>query len=82
MLNELREDKLKRPDVYYYTGGSGKGKTKTALLEAIKKYSNEEILMITFNNNFGQIRGGNTINPKCLIIDELRASDIKPAMFL
>lgn len=82
MLNEIRNDELKGPDVYYITGGSGNGKTYKALKKATELYKNEEILFLTFNDNFGHIRGGNRLNPKCLVIDELRPSDIKPAMFL
>lgn len=82
MLNEIRNDELKGPDVYYFTGGSGNGKTYNALKKATELYKNEEILFLTFNDNFGHIRGGNRLNPKCLVIDELRPSDIKPAMFL
>lgn len=45
-------------------------------------FNNEEILFLTFNDGFAHIRGGNQLNPKCIVIDELRPSDIKPAMFL
>lgn len=82
MLNEIRNEELKGPDVYYFTGDSGKGKTYSALKKATELYKNDEILFLTFNDNFGHIRGGNRLNPKCLVIDELRPSDIKPAMFL
>lgn len=33
MLNEL-DNELKGPDVYYFTGESGKGKTYNALMKA------------------------------------------------
>nr|QRV62035.1 replication associated protein [ssDNA virus sp.] len=82
MLDEIRNEELKGPDVYYITGDSGNGKTFKALKKATELYKNDEILFLTFNDNFGHIRGGNRLNPKCLVIDELRPSDIKPAMFL
>lgn len=34
MLNELENNELKGPDVYYFTGESGKGKTYNALMKA------------------------------------------------
>lgn len=82
MLNEIEKDELKGPDVYYFTGDSGKGKTYNAMKKALELHKKEEILFISFNDNFTHIRGGNRNNPKCIIIDELRPSDIKPAMFL
>ena len=34
MLEEIEKDELKGPDVYYFTGPSGKGKTYSALKKA------------------------------------------------
>ena len=34
LLNELENNELKGPDVYYFTGESGKGKTYNALMKA------------------------------------------------
>lgn len=82
MLKEIKNDELKGPDVYYFTGESGKGKTYNAMKKALELHKEDEILFVTFNDNFTHIRGGNRNNPKCLVIDELRPSDIKPAMFL
>ena len=82
MLKEIRNNELKGPDVYYFTGESGRGKTYAAMTKATELHKDEEILFLTLNDNIGHIRGGNRLNPKCLVIDELRPSDIKPAMFL
>lgn len=63
----------------YWTGESGKGKTYHALSYAAAHYKNDEILFITFNDGFAHVRGGTLTNVKCLVIDELRSSDLKPA---
>ena len=36
MLNEIEKDELKGPDVYYFTGDSGKGKTYNAMKKALE----------------------------------------------
>ena len=38
MLDEIRNEELKGPDVYYITGGSGNGKTFKALKKATELY--------------------------------------------
>lgn len=45
MMNEIRNDDLKAPEVIYITGGSGKGKTYKAL-QLAAEYKDEEILFI------------------------------------
>lgn len=79
MLEEIRNNQLKAPKIIYITGGTGKGKTYKAYLEATKIYKNEDIGKLTINNNFIDI-----INEKakCFVIEEFRSSQIKAADFL
>ncbi|QIR82193.1 replication associated protein [Chicken virus mg4_280] len=79
MLNEIRNDDLKAPEVVYFTGAPGVGKTYSAYLYAAKEYSNEQIGKITFNNGFAHI-----VKPKaeCFVVEEFRPSEIKAAKLL
>lgn len=80
MLNEIREDKLQKPEVIYIKGPSGKGKTYAALKYATQHYQNEDIAVLTLNNNFGCITGAD--NAKCIVIPEFRDSQISASEFL
>lgn len=79
MLREIEEEDLKAPNIYYFTGGSGKGKTYMAYKCALKMYERDEIGKITITNNFFDI-----INPraKCFVIEEFRPSQLHAANFL
>lgn len=76
---EILEDKLKKPEVIYYYGGSGTGKTYSALKFAVQNYGIENVSKISFANGFA-----NCVNPhaKCLVYDEFRPSQIDAATFL
>lgn len=79
MLQEVEEDSLKAPNIYYLTGGSGRGKTYTAYRLALKMYEKEEIGKLTINNNFFDV-----IRPhaKCFVIEEFRPSQLHASAFL
>lgn len=76
---EILEDKLKKPKVIYYFGGSGTGKTYSALKYAVKKYGIENVSKISFANGFA-----NCTNPhaECIVYDEFRPSQLDAATFL
>lgn len=79
MLDEIKEDRLEGPEVIYFTGDSGMGKTFSAYKYALNKYAKESIGKITFNNGFADI-----VNPKaeCLVCEEFRASDLRASKLL
>lgn len=79
MLEEIRNDNLKAPEIIYITGPSGKGKTYTAYKMAVEKYKNDEIGKLTLNNNFIDIVNENA---KCFVIEEFRDSQIRASDFL
>lgn len=79
MLDEIRNDNLKAPEIVYITGPSGKGKTFTAYKMAVEKYTNNEIGKLTLNNNFIDIVNENA---KCFVIEEFRDSQIRASDFL
>ena len=79
MLDEIRNDNLKAPEIIYITGPSGKGKTYNAYKIATEKYQNHEIGKLTLNNNFIDIVNENA---KCFVIEEFRDSQIKASDFL
>ena len=79
MLREIKEDKLRAPEIFYITGGTGKGKTYMAYKEALEKYPEEEIGKITLKNDFIDIVKENA---KCFVIEEFRPSQIKASDFL
>lgn len=80
MLQEIRNDKLQKPTVYYITGGSGQGKTYGAYKLATTIYENDEdIGTININNNFFKITNNNA---KCFIINEFRPSQLHASEFL
>ena len=79
MLDEIRNDELKQPEVVYITGDSGKGKTYTAFKNATEEYENKDIGSITIENNFFSF-----INPsaKCFVIPEFRPSQCRATLLL
>lgn len=80
MLEEIENDNLNGPEVYYITGNSGEGKTYKAYKLALEKFKNkDDIGKITINNNFLSI-----INPtaKCFVIEEFRDNQMYAANFL
>lgn len=79
MLNEIEEDRLEGPEVIYFTGDSGKGKTYSAYKYALNKYDKKDIGKISFNNGFADI-----VNPsaKCIVCEEFRPADLKASKLL
>lgn len=79
MLDEIEEDRLEGPEVIYFTGDSGKGKTYSAYKYALNKYEKEHIGKISFNNGFADI-----VNPKaeCFVCEEFRPSDLRASKLL
>lgn len=79
MLDEIREDKLEKPQVIYIHGKSGTGKTYTAYKMACEKWNNWEIATLEFKNGFAM---SNNYHARCLILQEFRPSCIDAASFL
>lgn len=79
MLEEISQDNLQAPTIYYITGGTGKGKTFSAYKMALRDYKKEEIGKITLKNDFVDIINENA---KCYVIEEFRPSQIKASDFL
>lgn len=79
MLNEIRNNNLFGPEVIYFTGEAGMGKTYSAYEYAQKKYEDNDIGKITFNNGFADI-----IRPEapCIICEEFRPSDLRASKLL
>ena len=79
MLDEIKNDELKAPEIIYITGDSGKGKTYTAYKKALEKYDKKDIGKLTLKNDFIDV-----INEKakCFVIEEFRPSQIKASDFL
>lgn len=79
VLDEIKNNNLKSPEIIYITGYSGSGKTHFGYEYALTHYKSGEIGKITMNDNFI-----NFVNKeaKCFIIEEFRPSQIKPANFL
>ena len=80
MLDEIRNDELKAPEVIYFSGATGKGKTYTGYKYIISKgYSNEEIGKLTLKNDFVDVVNDKA---KAYIIEEFRDSQIRASDFL
>lgn len=79
MLSEIAEDKLEGPEVIYFTGEPGMGKTYSAYKYALMKYEKKNIGKISFNEGFADM-----VNPKaeCLVCEEFRPSDLKASKLL
>lgn len=78
-LYEVKEDKIKYPDIIYITGNSGSGKSLLSRKMAVEKYKPEDIGLIKFGNNFGNGVGH---MKKCLIFEEFRSSCLSASDFL
>lgn len=79
MLDEIRNDNLKSPEITYIVGDSGSGKTYHAYKCATEEYKNNEIGKLTIENNFVDITNPNA---KCFVIEEFRDSQMKASSFL
>lgn len=79
MLDEIKNDNLKAPEIVYITGGTGKGKTYTAYKLALEKYDKQNIGKITLKNDFFNVVNESA---KCFVIEEFRPSQIKASDFL
>lgn len=79
MLNEIRNDCLKAPEIIYLSGESGEGKTYAAYKMAVERYENEDISSLQINNNFCTFERPHA---KCLIIPEFRPSQMHASEFL
>lgn len=79
MLNEIENNDLKGPEVYYLTGESGTGKTYQAYKLAMSKYNKQDIGRMLINNNFFKITNENA---KCFVIEEFRPSQLHASDFL
>lgn len=79
MIREVKNDCLKGPEVIYLYGGSGNGKTYSAIKLAAEKYKEEDIGIIQIYNNFCKFINDDA---KCYIITEFRPSQIHAAEFL
>lgn len=79
MLEEIKNDELKEPNIIYITGGTGKGKTYKAYKIALENYDKNDIGKLTLKNDFFDV-----INEKakCYVIEEFRPSQIKASDFL
>lgn len=80
MLDEIEKNDLKGPEVIYFIGKPGYGKTFNAYKYALQRYNKEDITKVTINNNFFKFTG--SINDKCLIVEEFRASQLHPSSLL
>lgn len=79
MLDEIKNDNLKAPEIIYITGGTGKGKTYTAYKMALSKYDKQDIGKLTLKNDFFDVVNERA---KCYVIEEFRPSQIKASDFL
>lgn len=79
MLSEIKQNDLQAPEVIYFTGEPGVGKTYSAYSYALTKFNEEDIGKVSFNNGFADF-----INPtaKCLICEEFRPADLKASKLL
>lgn len=79
MLEEIKNNTLKGPEIIYIYGDPGSGKTYGAYKEALKKYETKDIGKIYINNNFFKFINENA---KCFIIEEFRDSQLAASEFL
>lgn len=79
MLDEIEKDDLKAPEIIYFTGPSGKGKTYGAYKCAMSKFEKADIGKITIENNFLSVSNEEA---KCFVIEEFRPSQMHAANFL
>lgn len=79
MLDDIKKDNLKGPEVIYIHGAPGSGKTYNAYKYALEHYDKRDIGKISINNNFFKIINDNA---KCFVIEEFRPSQISATEFL
>ena len=79
MLEEIKRDELKGPEVYYIEGQPGEGKTYGAYKLALSKFETHDIGRIKFCNQFAVI---DNEDAKCFVIEEFRASDLRASELL
>lgn len=79
MLDEIRNDCLEKPYIYYIHGSTGTGKTYLAYKIATQKWENDEIATLDWKNGFAIC---NNYQAKCLILPEFRPSNVDASTFL
>lgn len=79
LFDEIKNDSLEKPDIWYIYGGSRTGKTYFALKKAIEEYGQENVSMIRFKNNFAI---SNNPQAKALVLCEFRPSQLDASSFL
>lgn len=79
MLEEIKEDRLCKPEIIYIYGNSGSGKTYKAWKIAAENYGTENISDISFANSFGN---ATNVHADCLVYDEFRPAQLDAATFL
>lgn len=79
MLSEIKQNDLQAPEVIYFTGEPGVGKTYSAYTYALTKFNEDDIGKVSFNNGFADF-----VNPnaKCLVCEEFRPADLKASKLL
>lgn len=79
MLECIEKNDLRGPEVIYFIGKPGFGKTWNAYRYALQKYDKKDICKVTINNNFFSYTG---LGTKCFVIDEFRPSQLHPSSLL
>lgn len=82
MLAERRQGIYKKPEVIVYNGESDAGKTSAAYNQAFKKYADEDIARVNFDENGFAHIDGDSGNMKCLIFEEFRDADMSLRQWL
>lgn len=80
MLQSIKDGTLKGPEVIYFIGKPGSGKTFNGYKYALARYDINDITKVTINNNFFKFTGDS--NAKCLIVEEFRQSQLHPSSLL
>lgn len=76
MLAERRQGIYKKPEIIVYNGESDAGKTSAAYNQAFKKYADEDIARVNFDENGFAHIDGDSGSMKCLIFEEFRDGDM------
>lgn len=79
MLDEIRNDELKAPEIIYIYGKTGNGKTYNGYKLAVNKYENKDIGRLVLKGDFIDVTNETA---KCFVIEEFRPSQIAAADFL
>lgn len=80
MLQSIKDGTLKGPDIIYFIGKPGNGKTYNGYKYALSHYDINDITKVTINNNFFKFTGNS--NAKCLVLEEFRQSQLHPSSLL